>query len=476
MQSAQKQFIRLRWPVAVGIGLALTVLAGTVAGSVLYLRQRIRGQIANRDGESLDAIAEMQYLDDKASEETISPLDDPGEQIHLALKISRMRSVLGVRLFSRDGKFVNAFPAHITEASLPLEDLAELQKLKPVSHFNAQARLQEHYLLAITNESPVPLLVVNVPLHEEDGSKLVGVAQFIMNGTSIAREYGALDRHVALQGALAFAVGGSILASGLALAFWRVQHVNRLLAERTANLLKANRELALAAKTTAVGTLTSHLIHGLKNPLSGLKTFVRNGALGQTSGQETDWELAVATTRRMESLINRVVGVLQQCPAADYEVSFVELSESLTARLAPAAREAGVRLETAVTAAGAPSNREAELLLLILENLVQNAIEATPPGKTVRLTVVTLGERTTFEVQDEGPGLPPEIAQRLFTPCISTKKGGTGIGLAISRQLATHLGAELELKHSSAQGSSFRLTLATDAQKSKQALSGSTSG
>jgi signal transduction histidine kinase len=139
------------------------------------------------------------------------------------------------------------------------------------------------------------------------------------------------------------------------------------------------------------------------------------------------------------------------------------------------AREAGVRLETAVTAAGAPSNREAEFVLLILENLMQNAIEATPPGKAVRLTIASQGERTTFEVEDEGPGLPREIAERLFTPCISTKKGGTGIGLAISRQLAAHLGAELELKHSSAQGTSFRLTLSPAAQKPEPELSGSAS-
>jgi nitrogen-specific signal transduction histidine kinase len=48
---------------------------------------------------------------------------------------------------------------------------------------------------------------------------------------------------------------------------------------------------------------------------------------------------------------------------------------------------------------------------------------------------------------------------RLFTPCSSHKKGGSGIGLAISQQLANHLGAELSLKHSSSKGCTFRLTL-----------------
>jgi signal transduction histidine kinase len=99
------------------------------------------------------------------------------------------------------------------------------------------------------------------------------------------------------------------------------------------------------------------------------------------------------------------------------------------------------------------------LVLLILENLVQNAIDASPPGTTVKLAVCTEDDRVILEVADEGPGLPPEVRTRLFTACASRKKGGSGIGLAISQQLAKHLGAELGLKHSSSKGCTFKLAL-----------------
>ena len=119
----------------------------------------------------------------------------------------------------------------------------------------------------------------------------------------------------------------------------------------------------------------------------------------------------------------------------------------------------GVGFETVVTVAGALSNHEADLVLLILENLAQNAVEASPPGKTVRMAVFAEGRHTVMEVQDEGPGLPPGVEGRLFTPCASSKQGGSGIGLAIIRQLATHLSADLQLKCSSPQGCTFRLAL-----------------
>jgi signal transduction histidine kinase len=166
----------------------------------------------------------------------------------------------------------------------------------------------------------------------------------------------------------------------------------------------------------------------------------------------------------MGSLIERIVRVLHaQESVADYEVSLAELAEVLAGRLKAAAHAAGVRLETSVTAAGTLSNREADLILLILENLLQNSLEATPAGKAVRLNIFQDGGRIIIEVQDEGPGLPPAVAGQLFTPCVSTKTGGSGVGLAISRQLAKHLGAELELKESSPRGCTFRLALPTQA-------------
>lgn len=455
---------RSRWVLAAGVCLALLVLAGTILVSVLHLREHIREQVAARDGETLDAVAAMQRLDDTTSGEAIAGLEDPGEQLELVMKISRLRNVVGVRLFSAKGEFVNAFPERMTEGALAAIDLTALRALQPVSHFLPRARLQELDLLAATNALPVPLLEINLPLHEEGAARLDGVAQFIMNGSSIAAEYAELDRHLAVQGALAFGIGGSILVSGLVLAFRRVQRANSLLARRTSDLLKANRELALAAKTSAVGAVTSHLIHGLKNPLSGLQSFVRNRAQDQANGHDTEWQLAVATTKRMETLINRTVNVLQeQQTAVEYQISLAELADIVSSKLQPQAKTAGVRLETIVNGAGTLGNRDADLVLLILENLLQNALEATPVGKAVKLRVFAEAERVAMEVEDEGPGLAPEVVDRLFAPCASAKKGGSGIGLAISRELAKHLGAALELKSSSSRGCVFRLVLPASA-------------
>ncbi len=451
-----KPLQRFRWASWLVIGLALVVLGGTLAWSVFDLRSRFRTQRVEHDGEILEAVTVMQHLNDQAAGDTLASLTDPGEQFELALKVSKLRDVLGVRLYAGDGKFVNAFPAYITETTLPAADLNELENLRPVSHYSANARMDEQDLLAETNTPDAPLLFVEVPLPTDDQKHLAGVIQFLMDGTSIARQYAELDRNLALQFSVEFVAGASVLALGLGWAMRRVQTANRLLAERTRNLLDANRELALSAKISAVGAVTAHLIHGLKNPLSGLASFVSS----QRTGGDADWQEAFSTTQRMQEMINRVVRVLQeQQSGVEYEISAGELVGMLAQKAGPATEAANVRFETSCTSGENLSNCEADLVLLVLENLVQNAIEATPAGKLVRLTVINSRDGLVFEVFDQGHGLPATVAANLFTPCTSTKKGGGGIGLAISKQLAQHLGATLELVNHSTAGCVFRFTV-----------------
>jgi signal transduction histidine kinase len=451
---------RARWVPFLVIGLALGVLGGTLLWSAFDLRARIRSQIVQRDGEILDAVAAMQHLNDQASGETIASLADPGEQFQLALKVSRLRNVLGVRLYSADGKSVNAFPAYITETPLPDSDLAQLRNLQAVSYFSANAPIQEQDLLAETNDATAPLLFVEVPLRTDDQKHLAGVIQFLMDGSSTARQFANLDRNLAVKFSAAFVVAAGILMAGLGLALRRVQRANQQLAERTNNLLQANRELALAARTSAVGAVASHLIHGLRNPLSGLRNFVHARNAQDGNGSDTEWQTAVSTTQRMEELINRVVRVLQeQQIGAEYEISIAELVEMLGRKACALADATGVRFGSRVLIDRSVSNREGDLILLILENLVQNAIEATPPGKSVELCVMGDAGVIKFEVRDQGAGLSPGVESRLFMPCTSTKEGGGGIGLAISKQLAQSLGARLELTDNTPSGCTFGLSV-----------------
>lgn len=443
------------------LGLTLLILTAATGLTTWQVREGIRQQIARRDGEVLHAVVLMEYENDVA-QGLAEPISDVGSQLNVVLKSSQLKGVLGIRLFDPAGRFVEAFPPYVREHSLHPSDLPPLAALKPICHFRPQQPAHELFYSereeAVSERDRLPVLEVNVPLHASQDRRVAGIAQFLLEGHSIAAEYQQLDRQLIRQALVVIAVGGGILVLALTWAFRRLHASQRLLEERSENLLRANQELALAAKTSALGSVTAHLIHGLKNPMAGLQHYVKRRGSGTGDEEAADWEQAVALTRRMQGMISQVVTVLHEDQTGTAsEVALKEVLELVQQQVAALARTAQVRVLVESAVAQELPNRTAHLAALILTNLVQNAIQATPPNGTVTLATARSEDHLVFEVRDEGPGFPEH--QVPFVPCRSTKDGGCGIGLALSKQLANHLGAVLELKSSTVHGCAFVLRL-----------------
>lgn len=448
---------------ALALALALAVLAGTIYGGACFMRARIQQHTLDHDGDVLYAVALAQQFN-QASPPLENGLQTAADQLKLALNISQIREdVLAVRLFDVKGQFVAGVPTLVRDDGLPAADLAVLKTFRPVSHYRKQAHLADLFLapeIAAERQagSALPLLEVNLPIHSRGQRQLLGCAQILLNAQSLQRGFAALDRQLVIQSLLVFFGSGWVLSIALVWAFGRLRRANALLRQRTASLLRANHELTMAAKTQALGAVTAHLLHGLSNPLAVLRDSLAQQDAGLFPAD--GWKEALASASRMQVLVDETVRVLAEENGGDqYELTLAELAQILVAKVQPAARQAGVRLEVENTATGTLANREANLILLILENLLHNAIQATPLAKAVRLGFVPLGTEIQCEIRDEGPGIPDHLRDWLFTPHRSTKPGGHGIGLAISLELARHLEARLFLKETSPQGASFVLAL-----------------
>lgn len=454
-------------PAAV-ILLTLLILGGAILAGHLRLRETIRQQLADTHGKVLYALWLNQELDIALDDGVDEVTEDPADQMYTALKTSllpQLKDVLATRLFDSEGKLIATIPNSLDPTSeIEPNVFGRLKQLRPVSRFQKSIDLGQLFPLEdeMQKMGPSPLLEISIPLHARGGKRLLGVAQYLMDGASLSREFRDLDRSLFAQGSLVFLVGGAILVIGLGATFHQLQRTNRLLTERTRNLRQANQELALAAKTSAVGAVAAHLIHGLKNPLSGLNQFIASRSSAPSDGSDTEWQVAASTARRMQSLVSDVVRVLrEENSVTQYEISLKELAEVITAHMLPLARQAGVRFETKLNADGMLTNRDANLIILVLENLIQNAIQASPKDKCVRLKLEAVADKVVCEVRDEGPGLSDRARQSLFTPCQSNKDGGSGIGLAISKQLAGYIGADLDLKANQPGRCVFALTLSS---------------
>ena len=158
----------------VAVALALLVLATTLWFARTELQSRVREQIVARDGVVLQSVIEMSP--------DAARLSDPTTQLTLVLETSRLRGVLGARLFDRGGTFVQAFPPNVMEGALLAEDLSTLSQLKPVSRFHPSLPMTDFILPGVTNDpsrrAEVPVLEVNIPLHPPGTTSLTGSPWF----------------------------------------------------------------------------------------------------------------------------------------------------------------------------------------------------------------------------------------------------------------------------------------------------------
>ena len=455
-----------RLPVAVTL-VVLGVFAAFVAVVTLRLRVDLHRQVLTREAESLMAVVRLQQR--LAEEEWMSlGLTQPDEdRFSTLLLTTRLRGVLALRLYDPTGRLRSALPSTV-DAMLSLQDWTRLEQGEAFARLGQERPVMDLIEGRDLEQIPAdpdapPVLEVIVPLEEPVLHELGGAAQYLMDGEPTRAEFGRIDRGLIQQGLLAVMGGGALIAGLLVWAFSRLGEAHRQLQARSEDLARANHELMFAAKTSAVGAISAHLIHGLNNPLAGLEGFVRAGPTAAPGGGGGDaWQEAAETTRRLRSMVNEVVSVLRDETAGlDLSVTTDELIESVQGRMQADAARANVDLKIESTGAATLNGRTANLAGLVLRNLVANAIEASGTGKSVTVSCVAGGAVVDFSVRDEGPGLTEAVRRSLFQPLASTKAGGGGIGLALSHQLARHAGGQLELVNSSSAGTVFRLSVPT---------------
>ncbi|MES2695582.1 MAG: HAMP domain-containing sensor histidine kinase [Verrucomicrobiota bacterium] len=448
--------------VVTALGFALVALFLT-----LRLRSDFRAQILQREAE---AIASMVALQERRAEDELTAVglgSEMSDWFPYLLETTRLRGVVTLRLFDAAGELRDAAPMPVS-AKLPGSDWPRLRGGEAFARFFANVdsdtlRVGDPEFVA---EGGDPLLEIVVPLKHPLRREFVGAAQYWIEGEAMAAEFRRLDRALWLRGGLAAGLGAAFVVAALAWAFRRLRAAHRELQDRSEDLARANHEFSLAAKTSAVGAITAHLLHGLKNPLDGLEGYVSNQPTDDSRAGGEEWRAAMETTQRIRTLINEVLAILreEQTGGATYRVTSAELIAAAEEKIRPFAQSCGVAFAVRREDDSELPGRRAHLVLLVLDNLLRNACEATPRGGQVTLTVARLASDAVFSVEDSGPGLSLAVQDRLFQPVASTKTGGGGIGLVLSHQLAQHAGGFLTLDKSDARGCRFRLAVPVAAQ------------
>jgi signal transduction histidine kinase len=200
----------------------------------------------------------------------------------------------------------------------------------------------------------------------------------------------------------------------------------------------------LAAKSQ----MAAYIAHEINNPLAGISNAfdLLEPAIPADHPHRHYAGLIQREIERIASIIRTMYGVYRPAGQEVTEVPLAEVCQDILSLLAPKCRGLGVAIALAVAPDLRPHCSEG-LLRQVLFNLVQNAVEASPRGGVVTLGAARVAQDTEIRVDDQGPGIPPELAERVFEPGYSTKDGsgmsGLGLGLSTCKNLVETLGGSL---------------------------------
>ncbi len=243
----------------------------------------------------------------------------------------------------------------------------------------------------------------------------------------------------------------------------RGQPIGALLTMRDAeSVRRIENEIELSRRLAAIGRLTSGVAHEVKNPINAIVVHLE---LLREKMREIDPD----TSRHMDIIgreihrLDRVVQMLVdfnrpvELRLSDFDLRRVIEDVALLA--SPEAARQGVQVETHLTEWPLPVRADGDLIKQALLNVVLNGVQAMSGGGVLSIVARQQEDAASIEVHDQGTGIPPELRDKVFNLYFTTKKSGSGIGLAMTyRVLQLHNGA-LDFVTEVGKGTTFRLIL-----------------
>lgn len=220
-------------------------------------------------------------------------------------------------------------------------------------------------------------------------------------------------------------------------------------------------ELELNRRQASLGEMAAGLAHQLRNSLGAIVGYGRLLKRSQTNQTEqtTHADTLIDEASQANQLITRFLELSRQLEVHPESVNVRSCLESVVTSLGMRAeyqdRSISIDCESNVTAKFDPL-----LMKQVLTNLLENALQAKSAEPTqVVIFAESTAEALRITVTDNGPGIPPHVREKLFTPFYSSRPDGTGLGLALARKIVELHGGRLSIESASEQGTVCTISL-----------------
>ena len=269
------------------------------------------------------------------------------------------------------------------------------------------------------------------------------------------------ERHQPLSGREVESESGTRLQVSLDFIEERGERIGALITLRDAeSVRRIEDEIELSRRLAAIGRLTSGVAHEVKNPINAIVVHLE--VLRQKLQQldpDTRRHIDVigSEIQRLDRVVQTLVDFTRPVELRLADLDLRRLVDEVVVLAQPDAERHGVSIVRDLPREGLPVKIDADLVKQAVLNIVLNGVQAMPGGGELTILGSRAGDDVQLEVRDHGAGIPPEVRDKIFNLYFTTKKNGSGIGLAMAYRVMQLHNGSVEYDSAEGRGTIFRL-------------------
>ncbi len=230
----------------------------------------------------------------------------------------------------------------------------------------------------------------------------------------------------------------------------------------------SQQALVQAEKMASAGRLTASIAHEINNPLQAVRNCIHLAGRNEFPEKKRHEyiDLAESELDRLMLTVQRMLEFYRPGAVDPQRVDLPELLRRVVSLLSPQLDLRNIRIVTNFSTRLPKVLAVSSQLQQVFINIILNAYDAMPKGGEVRIGARPVKDSVEIVFQDTGPGVPADKRNYIFEPFVSTKEGGTGLGLAVSYGIISAHGGSLELVPDRGPGACFRILIPVKGKKS----------
>lgn len=241
----------------------------------------------------------------------------------------------------------------------------------------------------------------------------------------------------------------------------RGERIGALLTLRDAESVhRIEDEIELSRRLAAIGRLTSGVAHEVKNPINAIVVHLevmRQKLKEIDPDTRRHIDVIGSEIQRLDRVVQTLVDFTRPVELRLVDTDLRKIVDDVVMLAGPAAEQNQVHIERESGQEPLPTRLDIDLVKQAVLNIVINGVQAMAEGGAMQLALRREGENALLTIQDEGPGIPDDIRDKVFNLYFTTKKGGSGIGLAMAYRVVQLHHGSLEFDSIAGKGTTFYL-------------------